>query len=105
MKAQLRVHPKVRYHGARTWPPDLGEAYDVTTAFPMAEEGILERVSVAERDYIGPERIDLIVERDGRRHSGQVWLDDPALAPRLCEILKKHIGLPLRKISDLEVDL
>jgi hypothetical protein len=105
VKAQLRTHPKVKYHGARTWPPDLGGAYDATTVLPIGEQGILEDVSVAERDYIGPERVDLIVEYQGRRHSGQVWLDDPALAPRLCEILKKHIGSPITEISDLEVDL
>jgi hypothetical protein len=105
MKAQLRTHPKVKYHGARTWPPDLGGAYDATIVLPIGEEGVLEDVSVAERDYIGPERVDLIVEHQGRRHSGQVWLDDPALAPRLYEILKEHIGSPISEISDLVVDL
>jgi len=105
MKAELRTHPKVRYHGARTWPPDWGGTYDGSTQIPLGEQGQLEDVSVAERDLIGPERLDLTITYGGRKHSGQVWVDDLTLVPRLYDVLKKHIGLPIQEIGQLEVDL
>jgi len=105
MKAQLRMHPKLRYHGARTWPPDWGGAYDSTTLFPVGEQGVLQDVDIAQRDLIGPERLDLTVEYEGRKHSGQIWVDDPVLVPKLRQILERHIGEPMNEIGSLEVDL
>lgn len=83
----------------------LGGAYDSTTVFPVAEQGVLRDVDIAERDLIGPRRLDLTIEYGGRRHSGQVWVDDPSLVPRLREILQRHIDEPLNEIGSLEVDL
>jgi hypothetical protein len=105
MKAQLRNHPKLKYHGARTWPPDLGGVYDSNTRFPMSEEGILKEVTIVTKDLIGPERLDLTVEYDGRKHSGQVWVDDPTLVPTLRDVLAHHIDEPMNQIGALEVDL
>jgi hypothetical protein len=103
MKAQLRTHPKLKYKGARTWPPDWSGGYNGTA--PQGEEGRLRDVGVAEKDLIGPQRLDLYVEHEGRRYGGQVWVDDPTLVPKLCDLLKEHIGSPMRQIGELEVDL
>jgi hypothetical protein len=105
MKAQLRVHPKLKYQGARTWPPDWSGGYNGGGIFPHGEEGTLEDVAVVERDLIGPERLELANEYKGRKLSGLVWLDEPELVPKLRDILKQHIGAPMRNISELEVDL
>jgi hypothetical protein len=105
MKAQLRTHPKVRYQGARIWPPDWSGGYDGGTAYPQGEEGVLEDVWVADKDLLGPEHLELLNGYEGRRFAGLVWLDDPALVPKLRDILREYIGSPIRKIGELEVDL
>ncbi len=87
------------------WPPDWSGGYNGATQYPRGEEGTLEDVSVAERDYVGPQRLDLYVKHGGRTYGAQVWVDDPTLLPKLCGILKEHVGSPISEISELEVDL
>jgi hypothetical protein len=105
MKAPIRTHPKLKYQGARMWPPDWSGGYDGGLRYPRGEEGTLEDVDIAEKDLIGPRRLDLYVKHEGRTYGGQVWVDDPTLVPKLVDILKQHAGSPIRQISDLEVDL
>lgn len=105
MKAQLRTHPKVRYQGARVWPPDWSGGYNGGSQFPRGEEGVLADVEVADRDLIGPERLELVNQYEGRKFSGMLWLDDTTLVPKLRDILTQHIGSSLREVGELEVDL
>ncbi len=105
MKAQLRTHPKVRYQGARVWPPDWTGGYNGGGQFPRGEEGILVDVDIAKRDFVGPERLELVNEYGGRKFVGMLWLDDPTLVPKLHDILKKHTGSPVHEVAGLEVDL
>ncbi len=105
MQAQLRTHPKLKYEGARTWPPDWGGAYGPTTLFPIGEQGILREVKLIDRDYIGPSRLELVVDYLGQRHSGQIWVDDTGVIPKLYQILKEHLGEPISDLGSLVVDL
>jgi hypothetical protein len=105
MEAQLRTHPKLKYEGARTWPPALGGGYAPTTIFPVGEQGILREVKLIDRDYIGPRRLELVVDYLGKRRSGQIWIDDTSVVPKLYHILKEHLGEPLSDLGSLVVDL
>jgi hypothetical protein len=105
MKAPLRTHPKLKYQGARMWPPDWSGGYNGTLLYPRGEEGVLRDVSVARRDLLGPERLELINEYQGRRFSGLLLLDDAVLVPKLRDILSEHIGAPIKDVAQLEVDL
>ena len=105
MQAKLRIHPKLKYEGARTWPPNWGDAYGPTTVFPIREQGVLREVKLIDRDYIGPRRLELVVDYLGQRRSGQIWVDDTSVVPKLYHILKEHLGELLSDLGSLVVDL
>jgi hypothetical protein len=60
----------------------------------------LADVKIRERDYIGPRRLAVTIEYEGREYKGQVPLDDPEVVTRLYSFLKKRIGHHLSEISD-----
>ena len=105
MKAVLREHPKLRWRGVTTWPPQLGGAFVDGDKFPAPDETTLTEVTVHERDLAGPLRLGVTVDYSGRKHSGQVWADDPDAIRNLYRFLSTRVGHPMREISNEVVDL
>jgi hypothetical protein len=100
MKAPYGYFPKLKYQGARRWPPDWSGGYNGSLLYPHGEEGILRDVSVARRDLRGPERLELINQYEGRRFSGLLLLDDAVLVPKLRDTLSEHIGSPIKDVAN-----
>jgi hypothetical protein len=105
MKEYLRDHPKLRWQGISTWPPQCSGSYGRGDKFPALGQGKLAGVKILAEDYIGPRRLGVTIEHGGMMSSGQVPADDPEVVTRLYEFLKDRIGQPLGKIGDELVDL
>lgn len=105
MKAYLSEHPKLKWRGISTWPPQCGGAYGPGDKFPMPGEGNLEEVEVREPDYVGPRRLSVTINYLGRKYSGQMPMDDPEAVTRLYAFLKERRGQPLTAIGNELVDL
>jgi RecA-family ATPase len=73
--------------------------------FPIGEQGVLRAVRIVEPDYVGPRRLDLVIEFHGQNHSGQLWVDDVSVIPKLHRLLRSQIGESLQAIGDLQIDL
>lgn len=104
MQEILRKHPKLKWRGVTTWPPQLGGVVD-RERFPQADETILADVTVHDQDFAGPRRVGVTVDYAGRKHSGQVFADDSEVIAKLYGFLRAHIGDPLSKIENEIVDL
>jgi hypothetical protein len=105
MLHELRGHPKLKYRGAASWPPAWGGSYGPDTVFPTDEDGVLKDVEIVEPDYIGPRRLNLLVEFHGEKHSAQLWIDDVSVVPKLYRVLREQAEKPLHDIGSLRVDL
>jgi hypothetical protein len=105
MEAHLRDHPKLKWHGISTWPPQAGGAHGGGDISPALGEGNLADVRLQERDYIGPRRLAVTIEHQGREYGGQAPADDPEVITRLYSFLKRRIGHSLNQISDEIADL
>src|SRR5579885_3176862 len=97
---RLRNHPKLRWRGISTWPPQVGGAYGRGDEFPMLGDGVLEDVKILEHDLVGPRRLGVTVAYGGRKYSGQVPVDDPEVVTHLYAFLKTRVGRSLREIGD-----
>jgi hypothetical protein len=71
----------------------------------MPGEGNLDNVEIREEDYIGPRRLSITIDYDGRKYSGQLPADDPQAVTHLYEFLKNRRGRPLIEIGNELVDL
>jgi len=102
---QLRIHPKMHWEGAHSWPPAFAGAYGRADVFPAPEKGELTRVDLVEAGNGLPRHLTLTVQHRGNDASGILCLDDEEVLPRLLEILNGCIGWTLSRIGDLDVDL
>jgi hypothetical protein len=66
MKGMLRNHPKMRFGGASSWPPQCAGASDAYTEFPVGEQGTLKAVELLPADDTRPARLSLTNEYRGR---------------------------------------
>ena len=105
MQGILRNHPKLKWLGIQTWPPQLGGAYAPGDIFPDPEETTLADVEIYDRDFAGPRRLGITVEFGDRKLYGQVWADDPEVVDRLYSFLKRRQGHSLREISNEQIYL
>ena len=105
MRAYLKEHPKLKWHGIRTWPPWAGGSHQTGERYLTPGEGKLADVRLWEEDYAGPRRLGVTVEHLGRKYSGQVPADEPEVVTRLYEFLKGQLDRPLSDISNELVDL
>jgi hypothetical protein len=104
MQAVLRAHPKLKWQGVSTWPPQLGGAYAPGDVFPVVDETTLADVEVHERDLF-PLRLGVTVDYAGRKHSGQIWADDPEVIRKLYRFLRTRIGRSMHEIGEEVIDL
>ena len=105
MKAYLRDHPKLNWHGIRTWPPRAGGSHQTGERYLTPGEGKLADVKLWEEDYAGPRRLGVTIEYGGLKYSGQVPADEPEVVTHLYEFLKRQVDRPLRDIGNELVDL
>jgi len=75
-KYRFRDHPKLRYHGLPTWPPDWGGVDGGCDVTPRGEVGILHNVAKVEADSLYPERLFLAMEYNGKATSGGLWVEE-----------------------------
>jgi|KBSMisStandDraft_5_1062788.scaffolds.fasta_scaffold615811_2 hypothetical protein len=102
MKTKLREHPELIDQGVRTWPPNWVRTSGKETTATDGEIGILKDVKTY--DSISS-RCFLFIEHNGATFMGRVSCDSAMVCQVLVNLLKRHIGEPLRSIGDLPIEL
>jgi hypothetical protein len=88
------------YHGRRSWPP-LWTRIAGASAIPLIGEfGILIDARLS---AVAVDRCFLSMEYGATRYVTCLWLDDSEFCRRLVDLLKKHCGEPIDKITELEI--
>jgi hypothetical protein len=108
MRDLLSKHPKVKYMGSPSWPPQPGGgAYDASTVQPQIGRGTLKGATIFRTHGYGglPDHLELQVECYGRMYATQLWVDDPGILETLREFLSQHINQPLDDLGRLMIDL
>jgi len=108
MRDLLCRHPKVKYLGSPSWPPQPpGGAFKPSEVLPQMGEGALKGATIFRTHGYGglPDHLELQIEYQGRRYVTQLWVDDPLALEPLRQFLSQHKNLSLDDLSRLEIDL
>jgi hypothetical protein len=111
VKAALRNHPKVFFHGQNAWPPPPpGSAFDPRRPAPLSVDlsaGIFRTATIFRtRGYGGlPDHLKLQIEHERRIQVTDLWVDDDTVLERLRDFLNQHKGLSLDQLGKLDIDL
>jgi len=79
------------------WPPLWASSYGPGDKFPLGEEGVLESVRC-----IG-DRLSLTMRYEGRECVGSLEWDQPPTLDAVENVLRAHVGQPIKVIRDLDV--
>jgi hypothetical protein len=102
MKIKLREHPDLIDQGIRTWPPNWIRTSGKEITATDGEIGILRDVKTY--DSISS-RCFLFIEHNGATLMGRISCDSATVCQALVNLLKTHIGQPLRSIGDLSIEV
>jgi hypothetical protein len=102
MKATLREHPLVTEQGIRSWPPNWLWTSGKKSAIAAGEVGILQDVKT--HDVLSS-KCFLFIEHSGATFIDRISCDSAHVCQALVNLLKHHIGEPLRSIRELPIDL
>ncbi|MCL4485133.1 MAG: hypothetical protein M1537_02140 [Nitrospirae bacterium] len=102
-KYHFRDHPKLRYHGAPTWPPDWGGVYKDFELIPRGEVGILRDVEKIDADPFYPEHLLLTMEYDRKAYSGTLWIEDSDFLEKIFNLLRTKCGKRIEEIGKMEI--
>jgi hypothetical protein len=111
VKAALRNHPKVFFHGRNAWPPPPpGSALDRRGQARLPVDlsaGILRGATIFRtRGYAGlPDHLKLQIEHERRTQVTDLWVDDDTVLEHLRDFLNQHKGLSLDQLGKLDIDL
>lgn len=59
---RLRDHPKMKWHGLRSWPPQWGGSYGPGQKFAIGEVGVLIDVYFREAFVLMAARLTLVID-------------------------------------------
>jgi len=99
--ATLRDHPLMIRRGVHNWPPVWTKGANQDVKRVIGEVGILRYIhanSVSNRCF-------LIAENERELYTGTLILDDVKFCRQVVDILRKHVGRPIKEIGDLDVQL
>jgi len=89
---QLRRIPGIK------WPPDWGRPYARGEKFEIGEDGGTLAGAKLKHDHI-----ELSADFNGKQPRDVVRHKDIELLKRIEEVLRTHVGRPLREVGDSEV--
>ena len=101
MKIKLREHPDLTDQGVRSWPPNWIRTSGKEITATNGEIGILRDVKTY--DSVSS-RFFLFIEHNGATFMGRIFCDSATVCQALVNLLKTHIGEPLRSIGDLSIE-
>jgi hypothetical protein len=98
---KLRDHPLMtRKSGVRNWPPVWTTTRPYAYGKCIGEIGVLEQALV--HQFID-NKIFLFVNHEDQRYMGLLSFDDSAFCDQVLQILRAHIGSPIRDIGSVDV--
>lgn len=92
---RLREHPKI------SWPPAWS---GWAKRSPKAEVGTLRDINLVERDQLGPTRLLIASEFQGKVRFAEITCNNAAFVRRLYEKIKPLCGRAIKEIGDLEIE-
>ena len=91
---KLRDHPLMSYGGLPSWPPLL-------LRMDEPEIGTLTHVRI---DELSDCRIILRIYDGKTEYLGYLMFDDDEFCLRVYDLLKRHVGKPVKDIGDIEIE-
>lgn len=104
LEMRLRDHPKLRWRGSPVWPPPWAGPREPGTTGPIGEQGVLREAQLLGAVPPIPARLALVIEYEGRRFTGVLFVDDADFLVRLHETFRGYLGRPIPEIGSLEVE-
>ena len=98
---KLKEHPLMRFGGVRNWPPVWTNFTRRITKTVSGEVGFLRHVRLDDQSV--PNKCFLLIEHEGEYFTGSLIFDDGAFCRQIADLLRKHIGHPIKEIGDLDV--
>lgn len=101
---KLRDHPLMSYRGIRNWPPVWTPATTAkdrrSVSHPEGEAGVLKYVH---SNSLMSNKCFLIMEFQAENYIGTLIFKDHAFCAQISNLLRNHVGRPIKDIGDLDV--
>lgn len=101
---QLRTHPKIRWSGSASWPPQWVAPYGLKGGAPAGEVGVLKDVRLVRLSPSLPAQLVLVTAYQEVGLTGVLSIDDQDFLQALFVMLQCRIGWSLRDIGDQTID-
>lgn len=98
--ALLKYHPVMSYRGIASWPPVWVRSSSSPSKVIAGEVGVLTDVHWS-ADL--PRRCFLTIEFQGESYLGTLLIDDVSFARQIAELLRTHLGRPIKEIGELDL--
>lgn len=92
---RLRDHPRIN------WPPLWSGGSESSVS---AEEGTLKDIDLIERDELGPTRLLLAGEFQGKTRFAEITCGNEPFARKLYEKIKPLCGQPVSEVGNSDLD-
>jgi hypothetical protein len=96
---KLRDHPLIRHPGGANWPPVWTQRRIDGFKAQTGEVGALIYVYAAS----GSHKCDLVIEYENENYTGTLLFDSARFCQQFADLLRQHIGKPIKDIGDLDV--
>jgi len=97
--AQLRTHPVLNNGGIPNWPPLWLRPHPPPPKVLEGEVGTLRDVQSHE-----PDQCFLTMEFDKEFYIGALVVREAAFCRQIYELLRAHLGKPIKEIGDLDIE-
>lgn len=97
---KLRDHPLMSHHGASNWPPIWTQGRGIDRKIIRDEIGILRYIHDVNQTS---KKFYLVIEYEKEHYVGTLFFDDPTFCHQIADLLRRHIGVPIEEIGDLDV--
>ena len=90
------------WQGQPNWPPTWSGPHGPNNPLPVGEVGVLTRVESSTSSACSPHCI-LVMHWNNQDYFGSLFFDDLSFLEQFCELLRRHVGLPIAEIGNLEL--
>jgi len=99
---KLKDHPLMSYRGVRNWPPVWTLRRNGSVKTLMGEAGVLKYVhSNTEMSN----KCFLVIDFQSKTYVGSILCRDHSFCTQISDLLRDHIGRPIKEIGDLDLSI
>jgi len=98
---KLRDHPLMSYRGVPNWPPVWTLiTSNISVGIPRGELGVLKYVH---SNSLMSNKCFLVIDFNEKVYIGSLIFQDHAFCGQISNLLRDHVGRPIKEIGDLDV--